>query len=738
MSFGTVNCLTFLFYQACFWGLGRLAFGSNLPWRWLPAVGLALAGIVATLGYGTGLSIQAVGIVLAVGAVAGLFRTGRSFRSWRQPAFRRPWCVALVVAGLLLVPVLRGGLQFALFQGNEYDQFNYLGAAVVRTTQSHHAIATATAEEIGRLPLLMPAKDRLSARPAVVDLFAASDAVLPGNLYRTHSGYLAAILLTGFFALAGTLAALASGAGLWAEVIAAAWVLGFWGQLELDFNTWSWTAATPLMAALIGLVVTGVGGATRSRVFAGALLVGGLVYLYPEMLFFFGLPLVVGVAWTARQSADSSGRWREAAWVVGLAVLISVPALAQITAFVAKQVRFSTSTDYTPLDWMWRAIIGGPFPLASGAALVPGWIIAVTGLSWLPRSVASGWAELVVGVAALGAAVTWLLRRQTESKLQAAALVAAVALGEALILVALGYSWMGGKGITYAAVAVVPLLLLPIVSPRLSLISLPAWLLLAGHVVFALLRPWSAGSPSGVHYAGLPYPGCPDAELKETRTWDTGTMPFDLAGSLGVKIDLPDPWLASYASISLQSVRVPYYKVGFLREPWTFDRVGRDQPAMSRYDAVAFTEYNPANGHMGIGMARCDGAVFSAATALHLTRIESGQRLDTSSGMLAFRMGAKPVVLSLEAKQAGTARLSLAFRSDASAAPAFQLLLAGGDGALQVRPFGSLGPGVGTGAVFLIPVTRGANSVSLWVRAPVDPALSLIAFNPRLEPVAAQ
>src|SRR3974390_2438234 len=154
---GLISILFFVFLCALFYSIGlpfrRMvdAFGWDKSIIVSSSFGLALASLAVTLGYKLGLSPQLM-FWLRIGF--GLLSLGGDIfaRGYRiTPAAQTPKTyvlIGLLTAGLMLAPMLTGGINFALFQGNHIDAFNYLQSSITYTKWSYNQVHGATPTQL--------------------------------------------------------------------------------------------------------------------------------------------------------------------------------------------------------------------------------------------------------------------------------------------------------------------------------------------------------------------------------------------------------------------------------------------------------------------------------------------------------------------------------------------------------------------------------------------------------------
>jgi hypothetical protein len=754
MSFILSNLICCACFLVMYWGWGCLFFGTRIPAAYRSAVGLASCAILANIGYTLGLSVAVVGRMLLGVALAGVIRwwlesrpAGGASRFTPGPAV-----IPLAVAALLLAPMALGGVQFALFQANIYDQFNYLTCAVVRVTEPYATVVGATPVEFLRNPLLSTAHIMANSRPAVVDLYASFEGVLPGHLHESHYGFLCACILGTFFAVTGWFRQFAA-TQLWRSQLAAAGlVLGFWGQLQLDMNAWSWTAATPLVASSLGILTSLLAGRTtaagqamdRPALFALALCTAGLAYVYPEVLGFFLPPVVGGLALIMVFSPGVRSLARGLVWVAMTSSILLLPQMRTMLELAFTQLFFVSVSSATVLDWMWHSIVGGSLAGVSAPMAGLRWLTGAAGLGWLPPATAAWWVAAVLALAAV-AMVAWRLKRADRSDLalRFAALVVGLLGAQIIALLCLDYKWLAGKGVSYASLGLLPLLLLPLAGPRLNFAQLPAWLLLGLQLAFGLFRPWAARDRDGIHYRDSSYPAVTEITLKVDRSWNAHEVRKALVGARMVKIDVPDLWLEIYAAISVQAQGVPFFKMLPVYAYWGFGNTNYGyQTPHADFDTLVYWEYDYPTKHARLSVARRDGRVFSSGTPARITHIQTTRPIDSQNGMLAWSMVADSEVpaksiVTVEVDYAGSFQFGLNLLApEALRDRAFLVLHSVGNSPVEI-PINGFGLQVIQGTRLPLALAAGTNRIELELRSKdVAPAAGamLTIFNPQILP----
>jgi len=750
VRFALANAFSFAAYSAAFWGWGLLVPGMSLRALWRPAVGVGLSAIVATLGYRIGCPMGYVGrVIFAVGLVGLLVGLKRARA---MPASGPARLVLLIGAGVALLvwlPALIGGAQFAIFQANAYDQFNYLTCAATYLRESYATVMAQATADVLRDPLIPNAYFMLVQRPAVMELFAGLDGIAPGALYLSYYGFLGALVLASFCAVTGLIRTLFGDERRCAPMIAAAVVLGYWGQLQFDLNAWSWTAATPVLLAMLGLTAellhpaqrTGAPGTDGPRVVALSVCMAGVGYLYPEMGMFLLPAMLLGLIATGWTDRAVWRGLRPLGWAVGGAMLLLLPAAKSITSFALAQVRWASGLDASPLAWLWQTMVG-PAPVRS---FDPGWWLScaagIGGLGWLPGTVLHFTGELLVVAAGVAGATRVIQLGRNRPHVLFLAITAGAAVAAVLLCAARGHWWVAAKGLSYAAIIGLPLLLAPVALRRFRLASLPAWGLLGAQLAFGVMRLWSSADADGIHHRGWVYPAVTDPVLKTARVWAVGDAHDALRGSRGLKIDVPDMWLENYALVIANANDVDFFKTTPVTNLWRFtNRSLGLQPVIRDFDTLAYLEYDFVRARAGLGLARRDGRIYSTRPGPRLTWIETGAPLDTQDGMLAWTMGSEPALRSTLLVVEADRAMDGVFRLSVAAPPVWQrhawLRFRRAGNTLQTVAVEAMGPGLVQGISVPLTLTEGKNVIEIQFQTGSDAAnfpATLTLINPMVE-----
>ena len=602
-----------------------------------PVLGFALFGIVAAVLYRLDVPTGGLSWVFGGLALGGLLLVIQR-RPQGSVKIVAIWSAASVAVGLLLLlPKWTGGPQFFVFQGNIWDQFNYLARTVSYRDFTYHQLMTLDQTGLLLNNFVGFARGELLARPAISIVHAA---LLPfSGEPPTLNAYVFMVFLQllSFFALA-FVAVVVFGvrAGL-AATLAAALTLGFFLQYVFDINAWSQLAGMPhiLLAVTLVLLLLDV-GEERSwrddlRLAGGvALTLSAALYYYPEIVPIYLVPLA-GVVGLALMSATTRAVVRGRALLVGgaglLAVAMTVPCWDSTTAFLIRQFTTSMSqavdwflyfqrylapadltafftigykTGHYPPDLLWQAILFVPIDLVTGLVGLymlqpPADLPLVERVLW----------RLVV-LAALGAllipalSVVWKAAWQSGGDRAARMLrLTLLALLMPLPFVLLGKLWSAGKAIAMIG----PFLFLLVVAPLLRTGEVRVWrgpalVFLAIQLGFGLVRPLAATHPDGIHYP-LPYPSVQRADLKTGLSWDLKRWNATLRGCRRIAVDTENPFLERYVQLYLTDMKTVWWSVRPLNGYFDRGLLLGLQPARGEPDCRV-TDRNPTKQTSGV------------------------------------------------------------------------------------------------------------------------------------------
>lgn len=627
------SLLAFVLVVLWFLGVGGVVCAClrtpSVDWLLAPVIGAAVTGLLATWAftYGAPLRIvaSALSLTAAGGLVIGVLAALRSVRRQQGgqsllPADRQQWwagiSVTTLTGALLVLPSLVGGRQFTVFQGNQWDHFNYVTGALVFARQGRADIAQAWIEPDLVLsdPLLAQARMAIATRPTVFLMYAVSGLGLRIPFADGAAVWLAALGLLLLLALVLLVRTLFPQAGpWWAWGSAAAIVVGFWGQYILDINAWSQQAAMGIIVALVAIAVR-IGRtappsqeAGRRRAGLGILmgiLAAGLFSLYPEVVGITGLLVLaslIPIGWRAKSLG-----WLRGLWPLGLATLIAAALVVldwrSTVGFLIGQVGFAvsgqevywqffdayllgrdqwyltvlsdlvtpTGVPVTPGEGLGLLLdrLSPPEVLRYGAGTLVSGAVGVLGMSFLTPPQWQGPAGLLglVVLSVVGAAaVTVLIQAARRGGLGSRILIAVIAAGliPVIGLASLGQLFAAGKALAVLSPFISLGLLSPLLDRRLGrsgwLVGIAVmWLVL--QVAFALTRIPGAASADGIHRPA-PYPSIQRPELKSTINWRDDSALRAASGCVGVEVDIDDVWLRHYAIVRLSEAGVPYRTV---------------------------------------------------------------------------------------------------------------------------------------------------------------------------------
>ncbi len=559
-----------------------------------PVLGFALESVLANILYLCDVPAWDLFLIGNALAACGLLAAlavppGRPDRSTALTA-----AIGIATALLLLLPKWTGGAQFAVFQGNVWDQMSDLARSVsyYHFTYRELLAAALTAPPVNDFVLF--AKGELNGRPAVSIVHAAASWLAGTPPTRTAYVFMAFLQLLSFFAFTFTLEALGGRRVLAAAAGAAPLALGFFLQYVFDINAWSELAGLPvvLLAGGLALVLLDPRQAERrlgDDVRLGAvvaLAAAGGLYLYPECVPIYAATLAAAtlICWRGR-----GARPLVLVAAAALAVGLTLPCwdgtmgvlLRQIHSAMTHTVgwyfyfqRYLMPVDLSqlfidtykkgqvPHEVLWQLALFVPIDLVTG----------LFGLYFLqpppalPLAVRVLWRLVVLAVMAtllLPAARTLLarLRRGLDERASRLALWALLALPTPLPLVVMGKLWAAGKAISMIGpflflIAAAPLLIpAPEERPRGPfggrLRKLPALAFLFAQLGFGIARPIAAAHPDGIHFVPPPYPSIEVAKNKTTLSWDLAARDDELSHCRRIAVDVENPFLERYVELYL-------------------------------------------------------------------------------------------------------------------------------------------------------------------------------------------
>ncbi len=563
-----------------------------------PVVGFGWFGVVATLLYRAGLPPWSALLVAALASPLGWVGLARTLRREREEA--RPSLLLggglVAVVFLLLLPSWVGGLQFALFQGNQWDESNYVGSAVAYRLHSYAELTADAARDPGEAPLALQTgfgdfgSRNLGWRPTVVIGYAALDPLLPGLLATGGYTYRMLMLSLWFCAAGFVLRALFRAGSMQTVLVAAALTIGFFGQYVVDIDAWSELSCVPLALTAMGVLALLLfpSPAAPAGARAGAGLVLALAtptaFFYPEILPAYGVavPALVGLAWLWRQRsalrpALFSGLLAGGAAALGVCGLFWRGTLG----FLYLQI---TSTEMARPDWylhfqryLWGLDLAewhraGPGSAWTGYGLLSAPVDFLSGAfgvyfavppPTLPLAARVGIkillaAFLVALVVQATRALVGVVREEHRTR-GAFLLGSLVCCATPVGLVLLDRLWQAGKFLSMVAPLLFLWLVLPLVVRRRPLAArVPALVLVLAQLGFGLARPVAAArARDGIHYPP-PYPSVERVELKRDISWDLlGWQRFFSSCRL-VNLNVRHALVHAYAEMLLAEAHVPW------------------------------------------------------------------------------------------------------------------------------------------------------------------------------------
>lgn len=545
-----------------FFGLGvpySLLLPHKIPDRLAaaPVFGLAVFAIVTTVGYLYGaphVAAVALPVLATAGLIAGFVLS--STRTWLAILLATGFAVGVVC----LAPLWIGGWQFALFQGNPSDQFNYISMASAYGSHTYaDLISTGSSSEFTYLRL---AADQLHARPAVAIVLASLRPRFFRSAAEASYPYLALLQTLTLFGILFAVRNIFRAGRTIGLLIATAFAVGFFSQYVVDINAWaelSTLGLTPTCVTLVYLISSGTVGA--AAVAPLALTAGGILYLYPEAApICAAVSLAVVIGFLLLQPAERAHRARCIAAAAIAALLICLPAWNSTVMYLTRQLALG------PAPWEWvvaynRFYFSGinPHAARSVAEQLRMLVNAVAGLSGVyfifppPSNAITNrifWPLLDAAFLAslFGATLYAIDRKAVAIVLAALACWAAIP----VYLILEGNLWGAGKAVSIASPFIFISLTYPIAAAKRA-IAIPAAILVALHLGFGAQRLIAASNPDGIR-AASGYPGVPT--LKAPIDWRLERWSADLAGCARVAVLTKYPHLERVLETVLQDTGV--------------------------------------------------------------------------------------------------------------------------------------------------------------------------------------
>ena len=577
-----------------------------------PPIGFGLYALGGTVLYVWGvapwISMVAMAVAgLAIGAVF-LWRTGPVRLAERSGQALTLGAGTAAVILICLLPGWTGGPQFRVFQANVYDQMLYLaGSVAIRT----HNYAAVTAEAASPAPNPIVAKAPRLLRGSVSVVHAAVASLSQRDSIESSYPFMVMMQVNLLFAALFVLVNVFSAGYRRSLILAAALTIGFYQQYIFDINAWPQLSAQPLCLLLVAFTAlafdarrftTGVSGAARFGGIFGVLL-GAVLYLYPEVLSIYGIAAATVFALAIVQRAPRS------ATLFGLAGL----GLGICGAVVLCLLFWIGTLDYMfnslvhavghPPDW-WKyfqrylfgseenylAVLTDP---GSGyGKIATAWfslpiesVVAGLGLHFLlptaswPLPLAVVWklvlyvflAVLIKAIAS-GIARTW----RADPAGNAARMIAGCIAGciAPLIILSAGYYWAAGKGLSMAA----PLLFLLVTTPLLARPGvttidrfgrLASLALVFAHLALGLMRPILVTEFAGAELPGLPTAAAQMRAQKAGLDWDHRGWATQIRSCSGVVLEVDNAFMGELVRRVAVDVGVPWASKSV---PWAENR----------------------------------------------------------------------------------------------------------------------------------------------------------------------
>jgi hypothetical protein len=590
-----------------------------------PVLGLSVFGVFTTLAYRSGLPLPYAPLASALCASAACALPRLRVRAFGRIDARTGGIAAcaIIVLGLLtLSPKWAGGFQFAAFQGNHYDQANYISNASAYAQLSYAELAHISEANTLANTYNHFAASQLSARPAVAFILAALRTPFYDTTFEAAYAYLALLQALTFFAAVFVLRAVFAVSLLSALFLGLALATGTYLQLIFDINAWSQLAATPQVLVLVAVVALLFAGTRRGGSFVSlAASATGVCYVYPEITLIAGFAAAgVALGWRLTQASADWIRSIKPLALAGTASLLAcVPYWHGTMGFVLFQAQLIGQKAY-PTEWFFyyyrflfgrnehaidiilNAAIPAQNALFSALSLPIDFALGALGVYFLSPEPGDGRTlgilldcAVVIGLIVSVISATRNMRSANPAGF-ALLCGALLALAVPALMFASGRMWAGGKGLLMAAPLLYFVLIAPLLIPMPRRLKLLPLLLVCAQLAFALQRPIAAQSPDGIHRRFPPYPTIME---KATFDWDLPRHKSRLSACSAVALDLAHPVLDRIARTFASDLGLRWYSQRPLRS--YFDQgvdLGRQRP-IGEADCVLTDGANTADEERG-------------------------------------------------------------------------------------------------------------------------------------------
>jgi hypothetical protein len=525
-----------------------------------PVLGFGAFGILSTIAYVYGVAPQlsasiACVITLVIG-VSYLIAERRLPLNRRWLAFTGIFLLLLLV---LMLPGWIGGPSFVAFQGNPYDQLNYVSYALAYRSHSFAALSSLQPSD----PLYTEnnfnvfAAHGLDSRPTVIIALSSLFGVYWRNVLDSAYPYMVVLQALSFFSFTFLLVECFQTPLMLAAVVAFAFVAGFYLQYVLDINAWGELAGIAFAVALFSVfskpLMVGFGNVERRQQMGAAagvaVLLASLLYFYPEISSIYAVAIAVSAVMVIIIRPHRVQALRDQSIMFGGAILgvaFCIPLYDATLGTLLRQIQVAPPK-------AWAYFYSGYFlhdaslgALGSGIAAhindLAYTLAGVLGIYYVfPSSVGTGYDEIrvsfiLVFAFALVAATAIALWRicQDNPRILVPFAGAAGALLVPIALAADGRMWESGKGFSMASPLLFSVLVLPLTTSQWkNVLATPALVLVALNFSFGIDRLFVAVEPFGIGRA-TPYPS--SKSVKRSYDYDWRHWAEELKGCRAVSV----------------------------------------------------------------------------------------------------------------------------------------------------------------------------------------------------------
>ena len=317
----------------------------GMPRRYLaaPILGNSIVSVLVILTYKYGGSPRTAISIIGILSIPGLYLFLLSWKARKWDASDLMFMMGLVVCiFIVLLPKWLSTPAFSVFQGNHWDQINYLSIASATRHFSFAQLTNLNQSDALGYGYASFATAQLNARPTVAIVYGVFTNLFNMPTAKASYAYMGALQVLIFFATLFVLVNVLRFDGPKAVLVATAATIGFFLQYIFDINAWS--ELSSVSCAILGLTIVVLGLTGHMRIpklgplsdsagqikfcLALSICLAGLLYIYPEITTVYGPAAAAAFLCAFIRRSDRfavCARGLAAAAALLLAVVICIP-----------------------------------------------------------------------------------------------------------------------------------------------------------------------------------------------------------------------------------------------------------------------------------------------------------------------------------------------------------------------------------------------------------------------------